>query len=96
MNQIDLETEPAFDDMIRPRRDGGVDIRIDHPRGDLVWQLPRERAVQFRDALDRAIGVKCHAGAGHGPPVDHGCWGWLCFECWAWVQRFLERMRRGS
>lgn len=36
---------------------------------------------------------KCHAGAGHAAPTDHGPWGWLCDECWAWVERLRERLR---
>lgn len=35
---------------------------------------------------------RCHAGPGHSAPSDHGHWGWLCDECWAWVVAFLDRL----
>ena len=36
---------------------------------------------------------RCHAGANHATPIDHGCWGWLCDECWLWCVQQMERLR---
>lgn len=37
--------------------------------------------------------MKCHAGAGHGPPAFCGAYGWLCFDCIDALCRFLRRGR---
>jgi hypothetical protein len=47
-----------FADIVKPRLDGGVQIELDHPAGPLKWELPGERAVQLRDAIDNAIGKR--------------------------------------
>lgn len=39
--------------------------------------------------------MTCHCGPNHTDDAqDHGAWGWLCSDCWAWCQRFIERLRR--
>lgn len=32
----------------------------------------------------------CHAGAGHGLPMDCGIWGMLCLKCWEGVCRLFR------
>jgi DNA-binding transcriptional LysR family regulator len=48
-------SDKAFRDLVTPRRDGGVDIEIDHPLGPLRWELPGERALDLRDAIVEAV-----------------------------------------
>jgi hypothetical protein len=48
-------SDKAFRDIVTPRRDGGVDIEIDHPLGPLRWELPGDRALELREAITAAI-----------------------------------------
>jgi hypothetical protein len=48
-------SDKAFRDLVTPRRDGGVDIEIDHPLGPLRWELPGDRALELREAIEAAV-----------------------------------------
>lgn len=54
----------------------------------------RRVIIDFGGVEEKAgMVMRCHAGACHSEPSDHGCWGWLCAECWAWCLRLLARLR---
>lgn len=45
-----------FQDLVTPRTDGGVNIVIDHPRGQMVWELlGQDQAGQLEAAIARAL-----------------------------------------